>query len=193
MTSLNLNIQCHVKSKKTALSQYFTKVYNITIMDLNDNTIKVQSNHKAINVTMDSPYFQKVSGWSLNSHENSLIFFPYDEWMNEWMSKCLRREQNDYGKFYKTNVRAFLGVHLKTLKCRKREFLEYIHEFHNVCFVIRMHSVRNCELFSKESLDCFCMFDLLLISKKNLNGCVYVEKLWEFKAKKKYKNFVHFN
>lgn len=75
MTSLNLNVQCHVKSKKTALSQYFTKVYNITIMDLNDNTIKVQSNHKAINVTLDSPYFQKVSGWSLNSHENSLTFF----------------------------------------------------------------------------------------------------------------------
>lgn len=62
ITSLELNVQCHIKSTKSPLSKISTKVFNITVMDLNDNTIKVEIDQKTINVTLVSPYFVKVGG-----------------------------------------------------------------------------------------------------------------------------------
>lgn len=61
-SSIKVNVECHLKSTKSPLSQFSTKLFNFTVMDVNDNAIKVQSNHKVINVTLDSPYFQKVGG-----------------------------------------------------------------------------------------------------------------------------------
>lgn len=62
ISSLKLSVQCHVKSTKTQFSQISTKIFNFTIMDLNDNAIQVQSNHKVINVTRSKPSFQEVGG-----------------------------------------------------------------------------------------------------------------------------------
>lgn len=53
---------------------------------MNDNAIKVQSNHRVINVTLDSPYFQQVGG-----QLNSLICFFFSlSMMNECMNEFFR-------------------------------------------------------------------------------------------------------
>ena len=37
-----------------------TKVFNISVIDVNDNPVKVQENHKVTNVKLDSPNYTKV-------------------------------------------------------------------------------------------------------------------------------------
>lgn len=41
-------------------SYYETKVFNLTVLDVNDNAIKVQENHKVTNIKLESPNFEKV-------------------------------------------------------------------------------------------------------------------------------------
>lgn len=64
-TSLKVNVQCHIKSTKTQFSQFNKKVFNITLLDVNDNVIRLQGN-STINVKLDSPYFEKVRGMFLH-------------------------------------------------------------------------------------------------------------------------------
>lgn len=37
-----------------------TKVFNVSVIDVNDNPVKVQENHKVTNVKLDSPNYTKV-------------------------------------------------------------------------------------------------------------------------------------
>lgn len=55
---LNVAIQCDLKFG--AMTQTSTKVFNISVVDRNDNLIKVQD--KVTNLTLRSPYFKQV-GW----------------------------------------------------------------------------------------------------------------------------------
>lgn len=55
---LKVAIKCNLKLGET--TQLTTKVFNISIIDRNDNLIKVQD--KFTNLTLNSPYFVKVSG-----------------------------------------------------------------------------------------------------------------------------------
>jgi hypothetical protein len=59
--SLKVNVQCHLKSTKSEFSRIDRKVFNITILDVNDNVIRLQGNH-TVNIKLDSPYFQEVRG-----------------------------------------------------------------------------------------------------------------------------------
>lgn len=55
---LKVAVQCIVKMGNVV--QLSTRTFNITIIDTNDNLIKVQANHKMTNLTLDSPYFVQV-------------------------------------------------------------------------------------------------------------------------------------
>lgn len=54
---LKIALQCKLK-RGTATQHSITKVFNISIVDRNDNLIKVQD--KVTNLTLSSPYFKKV-------------------------------------------------------------------------------------------------------------------------------------
>lgn len=54
--NLQVAVQCSIKSNAT--TQVSTKVFNISIVDRNDNLIKVQD--EVTNLTLSSPYFVKV-------------------------------------------------------------------------------------------------------------------------------------
>jgi len=56
---LKVAVQCTVKMGSTFI-QNSIKVFNITVIDRNDNLIRVQDNHKVTNLTLDSPYFTQV-------------------------------------------------------------------------------------------------------------------------------------
>lgn len=56
--SLKVNIQCHIKMGSFVFSD--TKVFNISVNDVNDNPVKVQENHKITNVKLDSQNYEKV-------------------------------------------------------------------------------------------------------------------------------------
>lgn len=56
---LKVAVQCKVRRGK-ASQHSATKVFNITVVDRNDNLIKVQD--KVTNLTLNSPYFKKVGG-----------------------------------------------------------------------------------------------------------------------------------
>lgn len=56
---MKVSLQCELKLG--SFSRVSTKTFNITIIDLNDNLIKVQDNHLHTNLTLDSPYFTQVS------------------------------------------------------------------------------------------------------------------------------------
>lgn len=53
---LKVAVQCSIKSD--IITHLTTKVFNITVIDRNDNLIKVQD--KVTNLTLNSPYFAKV-------------------------------------------------------------------------------------------------------------------------------------
>lgn len=55
---LHVAVECRLGSEG-ALQKTSTKVFNISIVDRNDNSIRVQDS--ATNLTLNSPYFQKVS------------------------------------------------------------------------------------------------------------------------------------
>lgn len=55
---LSVNVQCTLKSDDFV--QETTKLFNISVIDRNDNLIKVQD--KVTNLTLNSPYFRKVGG-----------------------------------------------------------------------------------------------------------------------------------
>lgn len=56
---MKVALQCELKLG--SFLRVRTKTFNITIIDLNDNLIKVQDNHEYNNLTLDSPYFTQVS------------------------------------------------------------------------------------------------------------------------------------
>lgn len=58
--NLAVSVQCTVKSDD--LVQESAKTFNISVIDRNDNLIKVQD--KVTNLTLNSPYFRKVGGWT---------------------------------------------------------------------------------------------------------------------------------
>lgn len=66
---LKVAVQCRLKSDST-VTQTTTKVFNISIVDRNDNLIKVQD--KVTNLTLNSPYFQKVGVFE--TQNMSLLF-----------------------------------------------------------------------------------------------------------------------
>jgi hypothetical protein len=55
--NFKVEIQCDVISKSQTKSTTI-KVFNISVIDVNDNFIKVQDPQK--NLTLKSPYFEKV-------------------------------------------------------------------------------------------------------------------------------------
>lgn len=57
---IQVNIACHVKMG-SLFSHYETKVFNITILDVNDNIIKDQDSHKVTTLKLDTPNFEKAS------------------------------------------------------------------------------------------------------------------------------------
>lgn len=61
---LKVAVQCNLKLGET--SQLSTKVFNISVIDRNDNSIKVQD--KFVNLTLSSPYFVKVSVKTFDSY-----------------------------------------------------------------------------------------------------------------------------
>jgi hypothetical protein len=54
---LKIAVQCHIKLGSTL--QKTSKVFNISIVDRNDNLIEVQD--EMTNLTLSSPYFKQVS------------------------------------------------------------------------------------------------------------------------------------
>ena len=54
---LKIAVQCSMRSGET-LTQVSTKVFNVSVIDRNDNLIKVQD--RVTNLTLSSPYFQQV-------------------------------------------------------------------------------------------------------------------------------------
>lgn len=54
---LRVAVECILKTKE-AEWQRSTKMFNITVIDRNDNLIKVQD--KMTNLTLNSPYFKQV-------------------------------------------------------------------------------------------------------------------------------------
>lgn len=56
---LKVAVQCTIK-RGTDTQHSAVKVFNITVVDRNDNLIKVQD--KVTNLTLNSPYFKKVGG-----------------------------------------------------------------------------------------------------------------------------------
>lgn len=54
--NLQIAVQCTIKSDTA--TQLSMKIFNITVVDRNDNLIKVQD--KVTNLTLSSPYFAKV-------------------------------------------------------------------------------------------------------------------------------------
>lgn len=63
---LNIAVQCQLKVGSS--TQLSTKVFNVSVVDRNDNLIKVQD--KVTNLTLSSPYFDKVGGLSCSGVEN---------------------------------------------------------------------------------------------------------------------------
>lgn len=60
VSELQLNIECHIKMG-SLFSYRERRVFNVTVLDVNDNAIKVQENHKVTNVKLDTPNFEKVN------------------------------------------------------------------------------------------------------------------------------------
>lgn len=55
---LKVSVQCSIINDVTTIQS--TKVFNVSIIDRNDNVIRVQD--KVTNLTLNSPYFVKVGG-----------------------------------------------------------------------------------------------------------------------------------
>lgn len=55
---LQVTVQCTIKSD--SITQLHSKVFNVTVVDRNDNLIRVQDS--VTNLTLSSPYFVKVGG-----------------------------------------------------------------------------------------------------------------------------------
>ncbi|XP_070499591.1 uncharacterized protein Ret isoform X3 [Chironomus tepperi] len=69
--SLKVNIQCHIRMGSFVLSD--TKVFNVTVIDVNDNPVKVQENHKITNMKLDSPNYTKN-----NNVSTKILFLDND-------------------------------------------------------------------------------------------------------------------
>ncbi|CAG9798345.1 unnamed protein product [Chironomus riparius] len=70
-SSLKVNIQCNIKMGSFVFND--TKVFNISVIDVNDNPVKVQDNHKVTNVKLDSPNFTKN-----NNVSTKILFLDND-------------------------------------------------------------------------------------------------------------------
>ena len=68
---LSIAVQCNLKSDDLKMKSQ--KVFNITIIDQNDNLIKVQD--KMINLTLNSPYFKQVGGIFIETVVGELMTF----------------------------------------------------------------------------------------------------------------------
>jgi hypothetical protein len=67
---LSAHVECFLHLSPNVLPIVHEKVFNITVLDLNDNGIVVQAANKTVNIVLEQPHFVKVC-----QRKNILLYF----------------------------------------------------------------------------------------------------------------------